>query len=82
MPWSQLGTWSGKRVALVSLAWVLLMLAVTIGRLLLAARTYQRAHPGEDTYILGVGTPGGLPAVLGPPVVLLIAWLWARRGKS
>ena len=79
MPWSCLGTWSGKRVALVSAVWVLLMFAVTIARALLAARAYRRAHPEAEMYIVGVGTPGGLPAVVGPPIVLLVAWLWARR---
>ena len=74
----RLARWSGWRVALVSLAWVVLLLAVTLARVERAGRAYRRAHPGADTYLIGYGVPGGLWGVIGPPLILVGLWLWAR----
>lgn len=78
-PWSRLGRWPGRRVLRVSIAWLLLMVVATLARVALAARAHQRANPDSDSFLLAVGTPGGFPAVLGPPFVLWLAWRWARR---
>lgn len=75
-----LAAWSGARVAWISFAWVCFVLALTAARAFLTARAYHRAHPDED-YLVAVGTPGGGWSVFGPPLVLLVAWLVARRQR-
>lgn len=76
-----LGKWSGWRVAMLSLGWLVFLVALTIARATLAGRAYQRAHPGTDGYLIGYAIPGGLWAMAAPPLVLLAAWLWARFGS-
>jgi hypothetical protein len=73
-----LARWSGRRVMLLSAGWVVFLLAVTLARVVRAAHAYQRAHPGEDTYLIGYGVPGGLWGLIGPPLVLIAVWVWAR----
>jgi hypothetical protein len=68
-------------VVLVSAGWALLLTALTMARAVRAAQAYRRSNPDAEGFLIGVGLVGGFRALLGPPLLLLLAWLWARRRR-
>jgi len=66
-----LGSWTGARVAVIAVAWPVVVLGYLAWRL-------ARVAAGTDVGAFSVDTVKGLVVLLGPPVLLMVAWLVAR----
>jgi hypothetical protein len=75
-----IGLWSFVRVALASILWVGLNLALAAGLIYLRLR---RAHSSGSGGIGAVAGTGELALILlylfGPPILLTLVWLFVRR---
>jgi uncharacterized protein YqgC (DUF456 family) len=79
-----LGRWSLGRVVVVSVLWVAFVVVMPVAVVYLVMR-YQASSTGSGSGAIGAVSVGfsGLDVfavVLGPPIVLTLAWLY-RRGK-
>jgi hypothetical protein len=74
--------WRPRRILGISLLWMLSLWAVAVVRGgILWARQIRQENQGADLYVI-VHTPGGAWALLGPPLLLLAAWRWARQSRT
>jgi len=73
------GQWSGRRVAVTALTWVLLVVGVSVVRVFAALDAYPREPGTEDVYYIVNDLPGWLVLALGPPLALVAVWIWLRR---
>jgi hypothetical protein len=76
-----LRSWSVRRLCLTALAWVIGVQLVILWRPLAAAIAAARANPAGDFTIAAPHVRGGSLILLGPPLVLAVVWLWARRSR-
>ena len=82
-----LRAWGWGRLALVIIGYWAVLLLVLILRTLrsasAAAAAYRAQHPGQQDYMFTVVRPTSTLALVGftlvPPLLLLGAWLYARR---
>ena len=79
MDW--LRSWSGRRLGITALAWIVGVQLVVLWRPFLAAIADVRANPASDFVIVAPHVPGGSLILLGPPLVLAALWWWARRSR-
>jgi hypothetical protein len=86
-----LASWSGRRIAGVWMAWLLLILlalAVSLGVILwqvhqLESKAPTRLPPQSSDFIVsfvGSELAWTVAAILAPPVILTVVWLWRRFG--
>ena len=78
-----LGSWSFGRVVLASVLWVGLVVGAAVGGIYLLMR-----GPWSSTGSGGIGAVSGSAGVLsvfaillGPPLALILAWLYLRRRR-
>ena len=71
--------WRFRRIALLCALWIIFVLAVLIERSVAFARQVSREHPTDDLYVVLLHLPGGLWTLLGPPALLVVAWLIMLR---
>jgi hypothetical protein len=78
------GRWSFGRVVLLSVVWVAFVVVATVAGVYLSVR-YQAASTGSGGIGAVMGGPGVLAVVLtilfGPPLVLILTWLYRSRSK-
>jgi hypothetical protein len=72
--------WRTRRIFGLSLVWMLGLFAWLAIVAALRTRQLERDHPAEAIY-MSVRLPGGGWTLLGPPVILVAAWLWSRRSR-
>ena len=72
-----MGNWSLGRVIALGIGWMVLLILVAAIRSEMQRRALQPQHPGTDIYVM-LRIPGGRWFLLGPPVLLLLAWLLSR----
>ncbi len=70
-------TWRFRRVLGIAFLWVLLLLVTSIGRAVVRAR--DGAPPSTDELYVVIRLLGGPWLFFGPPALILVAWLVARR---
>ena len=75
-----LRNWRFRRVVALSLLWMLVVLGVRIAQSVAFARQVQ-PQPSGDFYVVFLHLPGGLWSLLGPPVLLGMAWIAMRRSR-
>jgi hypothetical protein len=82
-PMLDLGSWSFGSVVLASVLWVALVLGAAAASFYLLIR-YQASSTGSG----GIGAVSVAPNALdvvatlfGPPILLILAWLYRRRRK-
>jgi len=68
-----LGRWTGRRIALVSILWLLAIVVGSVG--------YGLRHmtPPEEPGAFAIGLGAPLWLAVSPPLILVVAWLAARR---
>jgi len=72
--------WSFGKVLLASVAWFLLSVIATVGWILFQARGFFFNSSGAGIGAVSVGINTGMLVVpVVPPMVLILAWLVARR---
>lgn len=75
-------TWGWGRIALAWACYWLLLAAALVVWLWTDVRRLTRAYGAADfLYGYAVGGLAGTLVLLGPPVALTLAWLWARRRR-
>jgi len=73
--------WHLRRVVALSLLWILAAFGYRVVRSIAFAREVQAQHPTADIYVALIHLPGGLWTFLGPPALLVMAWLALRRSR-
>ena len=72
--------WRLRRVLGLSVLWIAMVLVALVARSIAFARRYQ-PQPSNDFYVVFLHMPGGLWTLLGPPLLLVLAWLVLRRSR-
>ena len=73
--------WRLRRVVGISILWLLFLVGFTVARAVVLAHQLEREAPEAPVHIVVGHGPGALWAVLAPPLMLLIAWRWARASR-
>jgi hypothetical protein len=71
--------WRPRWILTLSLVWVLGVIAASVARAALWARSVAPPVSNDEIYVV-VRLWGGGWALLGPPLLLTLIWLFARRG--
>ena len=72
--------WRLRTVLGLSVLWIAIVLSALVARSIAFARQYQ-PQPSDDFYVALLHLPGGLWTLLGPPLLLIVAWLAVRRSR-
>jgi len=75
-----LRNWRFRRVVALSLLWILVLLGIRLEQSIAFARRVQPQRSG-DFYVVFLHLPGGLWSLLGPPILLMMAWIGMRRSR-
>jgi hypothetical protein len=70
--------WHARRVVGLCMLWPVLVIVGLFIRGRAEARRFAQQHADV---LISIRVPMGLWLWLGPPALLVIAWLWARRSR-
>ena len=74
--------WSLLRVLSLSVSWMLTVLLVAAVRSGVQSRALERQDASGREYYVAARIPGGRWLLLGPPLLLLLLWLWSRISRT
>jgi hypothetical protein len=74
-----LRNWRFRRILALSLLWILIVLGIFLQRTIAIARQYP--PQSDDVYVVVLQLRGGLWILLGPPALLVAAWIAVRRSR-
>ena len=67
-------------VTALSLRWILVLLGIRLEQSIAFARRVQPQR-SADSYVVLLHLPGGLWSLLGPPILLAMAWIAMRPSR-
>ncbi len=71
--------WRFRRVVVFGLVWIVGVMGFLAAWTILSAQRDRALHTGPA--FTAVTLPGGLWTLLGPPTLLMLAWVAARRAR-
>ena len=71
--------WGASRIVLLSLAWIMLSLGVTIWRTIKLLEAFDAQTGGHGAVAISGGIAETAAPILGPPLLLVGFWTAARR---
>ena len=76
-----MANWSLARVLSLSLFWAVVLFAIAAVRSDKQRRALERQHgPGREYYV-AAHIPGGRWMLIGPPLLLILWWLWSHASR-
>jgi hypothetical protein len=71
--------WGASRIVLLSLAWILLSIGVTIWRAIRLLEAFDAQTGSHGVVAVSGGIAEAVAPILGPPLLLVGFWIAARR---